>query len=105
MDPQNVPHLFDCIAHPNDLSPVNLWAKPIETIRELSFLDPGNLNEQTSMVEKGIQQQQQHSQLHCVIWGLEFTNPVGVGGVLDVCLCFGCGDVGGVCGEWVGGLD
>ena len=29
--------------------------------------------------------------------GLGFTNPV-----LDVCLCFGCGGVGG---EWVGGLD
>ena len=25
MDPQDVPHLFDCTAHPNDLSPVNLW--------------------------------------------------------------------------------
>ena len=24
------------------------------------------------------------------------------GGVLDVCLCLGCG---GVCEEWVGGLD
>ena len=32
--------------------------------------------------------------------GLGFTNPVGTGGVLDVCLCFGCGGVGGV-----GGLD
>ena len=29
-----------------------------------------------------------------------FTNPVGTGGVLDVCV--GCG---GVCGELVGGLD
>ena len=28
--------------------------------------------------------------------GLGFTNPVGTGGVLDVCLCFGCGGVGGV---------
>ena len=37
--------------------------------------------------------------------GLGFTNPVGTGGVLDVCLCFGCDGVGGVCGEWVGGLD
>ena len=37
--------------------------------------------------------------------GLGFTNPVGTGGVLDVCLCFGCGGVGGVGGEWVGGLD
>ena len=32
--------------------------------------------------------------------GLSFTNPVGTGGVLDVCLC-----CGGVDGEWVGGLD
>ena len=40
---KDVPHLFDCVANPNDLSPVNLWDKPIETIRELSFLDPGNL--------------------------------------------------------------
>ena len=34
--------------------------------------------------------------------GLGFTNTVGTGGVLDMCLCFGCGGVGG---EWVGGLD
>ena len=36
--------------------------------------------------------------------GLDFTNPVGTGGMLDVCLylCFGCGGVGG---EWVGALD
>ena len=33
---------------------------------------------------------------------LGFTNPLGTGGVLDMCLCFGCGGVGG---EWVGGLD
>ena len=37
--------------------------------------------------------------------GLCFTNPLGTGGVLDMCLCFGCGGVGGVGGEWVGGLD
>ena len=37
--------------------------------------------------------------------GLGFTNHVGTGGVLDMCLCFGCGGVGGVGGEWVGGLD
>ena len=39
---------------------------------------------------------------------LGFTNPVGTGGVLDVCLCFCCGGVGGVGGvggEWVGSLD
>ena len=29
----------------------------------------------------------------------------GDGGVLDMCLCFGCGGVVGVGGEWVGGLD
>ena len=34
--------------------------------------------------------------------GLGFTNPVGTMGVLDMCLCFGCGSVGG---EWVGGLE
>ena len=28
--------------------------------------------------------------------GFGFTIPVGTGGVLDVCLCFGCGGVGGV---------
>ena len=28
--------------------------------------------------------------------GLGFTNPVGTERVLDVCLCFGCGGVGGV---------
>ena len=37
--------------------------------------------------------------------GLDFTNPVGIGRVLDMCLCFGCSGVGRVGGEWVGGLD
>ena len=32
--------------------------------------------------------------------GFSFTIPVGRGGVLHVCLCFGCGGVGGC--EWVG---
>ena len=35
--------------------------------------------------------------------GLGSTNHVGTWVVLDVCLCFVCGGVGGV--EWVGGLD
>ena len=30
--------------------------------------------------------------------GLGFTNPVGTGAVLDVCLCFGGGGMGGVGG-------
>ena len=38
-------------------------------------------------------------------FGLGFTNPVGTEGVLSVCLCLSCGSVGGVGGEWVGGLD
>ena len=33
--------------------------------------------------------------------GLDFNNPVGTGGVSDVCLCLGCGGVCGVGGEWV----
>ena len=37
--------------------------------------------------------------------GLGFTNHVGTGEVLDVCLCLGCSGVGGVSWEWVGGLD
>ena len=37
--------------------------------------------------------------------GLGFSNPVRTGGVLDMCLCFGCGGVGGVGGEWVWGMD
>ena len=37
--------------------------------------------------------------------GLGFTNPVGTGAVLDVCLCLDGGDVGGVGGECVWGLD
>ena len=36
---------------------------------------------------------------------LGFTNLVATGGVLDVCLCLGCGGVRGVGGEWVGGVD
>ena len=31
--------------------------------------------------------------------GLGFTNTVGTRGVLDVCLCLGCGGVGCVAGE------
>ena len=35
-------------------------------------------------------------------FGLGFTNPVGTGGVWDVCLCFGCVGVGGVDGGGFG---
>ena len=30
IDPQDVPDLFNCTAHLNDLSPVNLWDKPVK---------------------------------------------------------------------------
>ena len=42
----------------------------------------------------------------CSGLGLGFTNPVGTGGVLDVCLCLNCRGVGvgSVGGEWVVGL-
>ena len=31
--------------------------------------------------------------------GFGLSNPVGTGGVLDMCLCFGCGGVGDVVGS------
>ena len=37
--------------------------------------------------------------------GLSFSNPVETGGVLGMCLCFGCGGVVGVGRDWVGDLD
>ena len=37
--------------------------------------------------------------------GLGLYQFCGDRGVLDMCLCFGCGGVGGVGGEWVGDLD
>ena len=37
--------------------------------------------------------------------GFGFYQSCGTVRVLDMCLCFGCGGVGGVCGEWVGGMD
>ena len=29
MDPQDVPHLFNCTAHPTALTPENLWDRPV----------------------------------------------------------------------------
>ena len=43
--PQYIPHLF-CTAHPTYLSPVNLWDKPVRTIRKLSFIHLENLDKQ-----------------------------------------------------------
>ena len=36
--------------------------------------------------------------------GLVFTNSGGTWGKWYICLCFGCGGVGGFRGEWVSGL-
>ena len=44
MDPNDVPYLLNCTAHTSDFSLVNLWDKPVKMIRELSFLDQGNLD-------------------------------------------------------------
>ena len=41
--PQDVAHLFTCTAHPTDLTPVDLWQNPVESIREFSYLDARNL--------------------------------------------------------------
>ena len=34
--------------------------------------------------------------------GFAYTNPGGTGGKWDICLCFGCGGVDGVCGSGMG---
>ena len=39
------------------------------------------------------------------VWTLPILNPVKTRGVLDVCLCLGCGNVDGMGGEWVRDLD
>ena len=44
IDPHDVHHLVNCMDHPTDLSPVNLWDKPVKTIGELSFLELDNLD-------------------------------------------------------------
>ena len=44
MDPHDVLHLFNCTAHPTALTHGNLWHRPVKTIRELSIIDPENLD-------------------------------------------------------------
>ena len=44
VNPHDVPQLFNCTAHPNTLSTVNLLNKPVESIRELSILEPRDLD-------------------------------------------------------------
>ena len=42
--PHDVKHLFTCPAHPTTLIPSDLWSKPVESIREFSYLEEGNLD-------------------------------------------------------------
>ena len=37
--PHDVKHLFACPAHPTTLIPSDLWSKPVESIREFSYLE------------------------------------------------------------------
>ena len=41
---QDVKHLFACTTHPTTLIPSDLWSKPVETIREFSYLEEGSLD-------------------------------------------------------------
>ena len=42
--PQDVKHLFACPAHPTTLIPSDLWNKPMDSIREFSYLEARNLD-------------------------------------------------------------
>ena len=42
--PHNVKHLFACLAHLTTLIPSDLWRKPVESIREFSYLEEGSLD-------------------------------------------------------------
>ena len=41
--PHDVKHLFNCPAHPTTMTPVDLWNRPVDAIRELSYLEAGIL--------------------------------------------------------------
>ena len=42
--PHNVKHLFYCQAHPATMTPSDLWSKPVDAIREHSYLEAGVLD-------------------------------------------------------------
>ena len=42
--PHDVKHLFAFPAHPTTLIPSDLWSKPVESIREFSYLEGGSLD-------------------------------------------------------------
>ena len=39
MNPQDVPHMFNCTVNPTNFTPVILCDKPGETIRDLAIID------------------------------------------------------------------
>ena len=43
-DAHDVKHIFACQAHPTTLVPSELWSKPVESIREFSYLEEGSLD-------------------------------------------------------------
>ena len=42
--PHDVKHLFNCLAHPTTMTPSDLWNRPVDAIRELSYLEAGVLD-------------------------------------------------------------
>ena len=42
--PHDVKHLFNCPAHPTTMIPSDLWSRPVDAIRELSYLEAGVLD-------------------------------------------------------------
>ena len=42
--PHDVKHLFNCPAHPTTMTPSDLWNRPVDAIRELSYLEAGILD-------------------------------------------------------------
>ena len=42
--PHDVKHLFNCPAHPTTMTPSDLWNRPVDAIRELSYLEAGVLD-------------------------------------------------------------
>ena len=42
--PHDVKHLFNCPAHPTKMTPSDLWNRPVDAIRELSYIKAGVLD-------------------------------------------------------------
>ena len=42
--PHNVKHLFNCPAQPTIMTPSGLWNRPVDAIRELSYVEAGVLD-------------------------------------------------------------